>query len=181
MLRSAPENLAAIRGIAEIHHRRGQLGEALGFYRRRSALAKHDPDLEQTVDEISRALSPERPPIDDGLSFEQAQRGVPGGARRIRSAGASRERRIERRSHRNRAPAQRFPSWNGFSTPFTPTASGGRSKILPCASLLATPSRPATPGFEQALRAADLDGLVVTHLPNVFYLTNFSARPASPS
>ena len=72
VLKTAPENLAAIRGVAEIHHRRGALGEALGFYRAALSLAKHDPDLEQTVDEISRTLSPERPVVDDGLSFEQA-------------------------------------------------------------------------------------------------------------
>ncbi len=72
VLKAAPENLAAIRGVAEIHHRRGALGEALGFYKAALALARHDPDLEQTVDEISRALSPERPVAVDGLSFEQA-------------------------------------------------------------------------------------------------------------
>ncbi|MEO5742308.1 MAG: tetratricopeptide repeat protein [Vicinamibacterales bacterium] len=72
VLKTAPENLAAIRGVAEIHHRRGALGEALGFYRAALSLAKHDPDLEQTVDEISRTLSRERPVVDDGLSFEQA-------------------------------------------------------------------------------------------------------------
>jgi tetratricopeptide (TPR) repeat protein len=72
VLKTAPENLAAIRGVAEIHHRRGALGEALGFYKAALALAKHDPDLEQTVDEIARALSPERPVTVDGLSFEQA-------------------------------------------------------------------------------------------------------------
>ncbi len=72
VLKTAPENLAAIRGIAEIHHRRGALGEALDFYKAALALAKHDPDLEQTVDEISRALSPDRPVFADGLSFEQA-------------------------------------------------------------------------------------------------------------
>src|SRR5690242_13202220 len=33
VLKSAPENLAAIRGLAEIHHRRGQLSEALSQYR----------------------------------------------------------------------------------------------------------------------------------------------------
>jgi tetratricopeptide (TPR) repeat protein len=69
VLKSAPENLAAIRGVAEIHHRRGQLTEALVFYKAALALARHDPDLEQTVDEISRALTPV---VDDGLSFEQA-------------------------------------------------------------------------------------------------------------
>ena len=42
------------------------------FYKAALALARHDPDLEQTVDEISRVLSPEQPVVDDGLSFEQA-------------------------------------------------------------------------------------------------------------
>ncbi len=72
VLKSAPENLAAIRGLAEIHHRRGQLGEALGFYQAALNLAKHDPDLEQTVNEITRAIAPERQPISDGLSFQEA-------------------------------------------------------------------------------------------------------------
>ena len=72
VLKSAPENLAAIRGVAEIHHRRGDLSAALGFYKAALALAKHDPDLEQMVDEISRAISPARAVSDDGLSFEQA-------------------------------------------------------------------------------------------------------------
>ena len=83
VLKSAPENLAAIRGVAEIHHRRGQLTEALVFYKAALALARHDPDLEQTVDEISRAISPV---VDEGLSFEQASaefmaalEGLPGG------------------------------------------------------------------------------------------------------
>jgi tetratricopeptide (TPR) repeat protein len=72
VLKSATENLAAIRGVAEIHHRRGELSEALGFYRTALTLAKHDPDLEQTVDEISRAISPAQAVSGDGLSFEQA-------------------------------------------------------------------------------------------------------------
>ena len=72
VLKSATENLAAIRGVAEVHHRRGELSEALGYYRTALALAKHDPDLEQTVDEISRAISPVEAVTDDGLSFEQA-------------------------------------------------------------------------------------------------------------
>jgi tetratricopeptide (TPR) repeat protein len=72
VLKSAAENLAAIRGVAEVHHRRGELAEALAYYRSALTLARHDPDLEQTVDEISRVLSPEQPAVDDGLSFEQA-------------------------------------------------------------------------------------------------------------
>lgn len=72
VLKSAAENLAAIRGVAEIHHRRGGLAEALAYYKAALTLARHDPDLEQTVDEISRVLSPAPPIVDDGLSFEQA-------------------------------------------------------------------------------------------------------------
>ena len=56
VLRTAPENLAAIRGLAQVHHRLGRLSDALTFYQTALSLAKHDPDLEQTVDEISRAL-----------------------------------------------------------------------------------------------------------------------------
>jgi tetratricopeptide (TPR) repeat protein len=73
VLQNAPENLAAVRGLAEVYHRRGQLAEALKFYQSALTLAKHDPDLEQAVDEISRALAPEPVPFDDGMSFEEAQ------------------------------------------------------------------------------------------------------------
>jgi tetratricopeptide (TPR) repeat protein len=73
VLQHAAENLAAIRGLAEIYHRRGELPEALTFYQSALSLAKHDPDLEQTIDEISRALTPRRPPVDDGMSFAEAQ------------------------------------------------------------------------------------------------------------
>jgi tetratricopeptide (TPR) repeat protein len=74
VLRSAPENLAAIRGLAEIHHRRGSLGEALAQYRAALALARNDPDLQQTVAELERAVEPPKPPASaDGLSFEQAE------------------------------------------------------------------------------------------------------------
>src|SRR5438067_11187555 len=44
VLGSAPENLAAIRGLAEIHHRRGSLAEALKQYRAALAIARNDPD-----------------------------------------------------------------------------------------------------------------------------------------
>src|SRR3984893_8316949 len=72
VLVSAPENLAAIRGLAEIHHRRGSLAEALKQYRAALALARNDPDLERTVPELARAIEPKPPaPVSDGLSFEQ--------------------------------------------------------------------------------------------------------------
>jgi tetratricopeptide (TPR) repeat protein len=56
VLQHAAENLAAIRAIAEIHHRRGELTQALAFYKSALELARHDPDLEQTVEEISREI-----------------------------------------------------------------------------------------------------------------------------
>src|SRR3954470_23245388 len=49
VLQHASENLSAMRGMAEIHHRRGNLVDALAFYRSALDLAKHDPDLEQAV------------------------------------------------------------------------------------------------------------------------------------
>src|SRR3954468_13210324 len=74
VLKSAPENLAAIRGLAEIHHRKGSLAEALAQYRAALALARNDPDLQQTVAELARQVEPPPPPASaDGLSFEQMQ------------------------------------------------------------------------------------------------------------
>jgi tetratricopeptide (TPR) repeat protein len=74
VLRSAPENLAAIRGLAEIHHRRGSLPEALAQYRAALGLARNDPDLERTVAELERAVEPPKPPASaDGLSFDEVQ------------------------------------------------------------------------------------------------------------
>lgn len=72
VLSTAPENLAAIRGLAEIFHRRGSLAQALKHYRAALALARNDPDLERTVTELARAIEPKPPaPVIDGLSFEQ--------------------------------------------------------------------------------------------------------------
>ena len=74
VLKSAPENLAAIRGLAEIYHRRGSLPEALAQYRTALALARNDPDLQRTVAELARKVEPRKPPPSaDGLSFEQVQ------------------------------------------------------------------------------------------------------------
>ena len=74
VLQHASENLSAIRGMAEIHHKRGNLVEALTFYQGALALAKHDPDLEQAVAEISRSLSgePAPNPVEGGLTFQEA-------------------------------------------------------------------------------------------------------------
>ncbi|MDP1569583.1 MAG: tetratricopeptide repeat protein [Vicinamibacterales bacterium] len=73
VLRAAPENLAAIRGMAEIHHRRGHMAEALEYYQRALGFARHDPTLEETVEQIARELGGGPPDVAEGLSFEEAQ------------------------------------------------------------------------------------------------------------
>ena len=73
VLQSAPENLAAIRGLADVFHRQGALTQALAQYRAALALARHDPDLEQAIADLARQVEPKAPAhATDGLSFEQA-------------------------------------------------------------------------------------------------------------
>jgi tetratricopeptide (TPR) repeat protein len=77
VLKSAPENLAAIRGLAEIYQRQGLLPEALAQYRAALALAKNDPDLQQTVTELAKIVEPQKPAhLSEGLSFEQMQQEI---------------------------------------------------------------------------------------------------------
>jgi len=54
VLRSAPENLAAIRGLADVHRRRGNTAEALARYRAALSLAQNDPELQEIVARLSR-------------------------------------------------------------------------------------------------------------------------------
>jgi tetratricopeptide (TPR) repeat protein len=74
VLKSAPDNLAAIRGLAEIHHRRGERVQALAQYRAALALAPNDPELQETVNDLVREVEPKARAADpvDGLSLEQA-------------------------------------------------------------------------------------------------------------
>ncbi len=58
VLRSAPENLSAIRGLAEVHRRRGELPEALEQYRAASELAHNDPGIDQIVRDIRKEIAP---------------------------------------------------------------------------------------------------------------------------
>src|SRR5262245_40844882 len=64
VLKSAPENLAALRGLGEIHHRNGDLPAALAQYRSALALARNDPDLEETVAQLARQVEPSEAPAD---------------------------------------------------------------------------------------------------------------------
>jgi tetratricopeptide (TPR) repeat protein len=54
---AAPENLAAIKGLAEIHHRRGERAEALSLYSRALELVPHDPELEHQIEVLQREMA----------------------------------------------------------------------------------------------------------------------------
>jgi len=57
VLQTSPENLAAVRGLAEIHHQQGALPEAITTYERALMLAPNDPELERAVTELNQALA----------------------------------------------------------------------------------------------------------------------------
>ena len=62
VLASAPDNLAANRAMAEILQQRGELPEALKFFKKALELATHDPDLEYAVGQIEHVVAPVAPP-----------------------------------------------------------------------------------------------------------------------
>ena len=87
VLKSAPDNLAAIRGMAEIHQRRGDLPSALDYYKRALALARFDPELEEAVTRIGREMGTVTGPVaTEGLSFEQAATELLSAAARVPAA-----------------------------------------------------------------------------------------------
>jgi tetratricopeptide (TPR) repeat protein len=57
VLAGAPGNLAAARGLADLHHRRGTLEDALIHYQKALRLAPSDPDLAAMVNDLSSELS----------------------------------------------------------------------------------------------------------------------------
>ena len=77
---AAPDNLAAIKGLADIRHRLGERQASLALYGRALALAPHDPELEHLIgivaDELAeRAPSPvgqPAPPLDSAARLEAA-------------------------------------------------------------------------------------------------------------
>jgi tetratricopeptide (TPR) repeat protein len=58
VLNAAPDNLPAIRALAELHQQRGQMTDALSYYKRALELAKYDADLEHVVERIENVVSP---------------------------------------------------------------------------------------------------------------------------
>jgi tetratricopeptide (TPR) repeat protein len=124
VLQSAPENLAAMRGLAEVHHRAGNLPEALTRYKAALTLARNDPDLEETVADLSRKISPQpRAEPKDGLSLEQMTREL----RAVAPAPA--------------APAAPPPAAAASAVISTAAVSSGASVVPPPA----TPSPPPSP------------------------------------
>jgi tetratricopeptide (TPR) repeat protein len=66
VLRVAPDNLSAVRGLAEVHRRRGELPEALEQFKSAFELAGPDPTIEQIVRDLRREVMqaplPPQPP-----------------------------------------------------------------------------------------------------------------------
>jgi tetratricopeptide (TPR) repeat protein len=64
VLAAAPDHLAALKGVAEIHARRGDTATALASYRQALALAREDPELSRAIADLeaTSAPGPERPP-----------------------------------------------------------------------------------------------------------------------
>jgi tetratricopeptide (TPR) repeat protein len=56
VLRVAPDNLSAMRGLAEVHRRRGELPEALEQFKSAFELAGPDPAIEQIVRDLRREV-----------------------------------------------------------------------------------------------------------------------------
>jgi len=58
----APTNLAAIRGLAEVHQQRGDRAQALTHYQRALKVAHVDPDLEDSIEHLSQGVQPPTAP-----------------------------------------------------------------------------------------------------------------------
>jgi len=77
VLSVAPENLAAIRGLADIHQRRGELPEALDYYRWALEFSRQDPELQQIVRKISGQIVPPEAPAAEARPADAAAAAVP--------------------------------------------------------------------------------------------------------
>ena len=145
VLKSAPDNLAAIRGLAEIHQRRGDMPSALEYYKRALALARFDPDLEETVTRIGREMgSVNATSSDPGLSFEQARSELLTAAARMPQATI------------DPAPSENYSDLrhDAPSAPSAPSAHSAPDR--PSApDALSAPIAPSPPG-DPAPRGADL-------------------------
>ncbi|OFV90119.1 MAG: hypothetical protein A3G76_12645 [Acidobacteria bacterium RIFCSPLOWO2_12_FULL_65_11] len=87
VLKGAPDNLAAIRGLAEILHRRGLVGEALARYRTALTLSRHDPELERIVSDLAREVEPSKKPATSDPSALREPQGRPEQSRGTTGSG----------------------------------------------------------------------------------------------
>jgi tetratricopeptide (TPR) repeat protein len=77
VLAAAPEHLAALKGVADIHARRGDTATALASYRQALALAREDPELTRAIADLEAILpNPEREAV---VSREAASASGPEG------------------------------------------------------------------------------------------------------
>jgi tetratricopeptide (TPR) repeat protein len=78
VLKNAPENLAAMKGLGEVHVRRGHDVEALAQFRAALAIARNDPDLAETVADLARKVEPKDPSASsDGLTQSEFLQHLP--------------------------------------------------------------------------------------------------------
>ena len=80
VIRVAPENLSAIRGLADVHRKRGQLPEALAQFKSAFEMAGPDPTIDQLVRDLRRdAVAPPASPApgDSSLYLSPARSAAP--------------------------------------------------------------------------------------------------------
>ncbi|HNV04355.1 MAG TPA: tetratricopeptide repeat protein [Vicinamibacterales bacterium] len=97
VIRVAPGNLSAIRGLAEVHRRRGELPEAIEQFRSAFELAGPDPAIEQIVRDLRREAMQAPLPAEPGRASESAPGSYAAGHAPTRPA-ASEEQRAARRT-----------------------------------------------------------------------------------
>lgn len=74
---AAPENLTALKGLAEIHHRRGEHQAALALYTRAIESGPHDSELEHLVGVLREEAAAASPQAADFASVPAAPPPVP--------------------------------------------------------------------------------------------------------
>ena len=84
VLRVATDNLSAIRGIAEVHRKKGEVPEALDQFRTAFEMASPDPTIEQVVRDLRREAMAASLPQQRGGSAAEA---LPPASHRAGSAG----------------------------------------------------------------------------------------------
>lgn len=93
---AAPDNLAALKGLADIRHRLGERQESLALYGQALALAPHDPELEHLIGIVTAELAERAPsavdqpapPLDSAARLETAAEPISDAAAQPPEAGA---------------------------------------------------------------------------------------------